>query len=96
MLKEIILIEDQGGKHAISDYLEDALDAAEKATRFVHNIDYTSFASNDEKAFAVVRALEIIGEAARHIPESFRSSYPNIPWEDMAGMRDVLIHGILA
>ena len=44
------------------------------------------------KRFAVVRALEVIGEATKHIPASVRKRYPDIPWRKMAGMRDVVIH----
>ncbi|MFH1258622.1 MAG: DUF86 domain-containing protein [Elusimicrobiota bacterium] len=42
--------------------------------------------------FAVIRALEIIGEAVKNIPESIRKKYAGIPWKSMAGMRDKLIH----
>ena len=42
--------------------------------------------------FAVVRAMEIIGEAAKHIPDDVRSKHPQVPWKAMAGMRDILAH----
>jgi len=41
---------------------------------------------------ATIRSLEVIGEAAKHIPKSIRKQHPDVPWEDMAGMRDKLIH----
>ena len=47
---------------------------------------------NEEKGLAVIRALEVIGEAARNIPKPIRKKYPNIPWDEMTGMRDKLIH----
>jgi uncharacterized protein with HEPN domain len=58
----------------------------------VAGVDYESFRTNDEKVFAVVRALAIIGEAARHVPQSVRRRHPDIPWQDIAGMRSKLIH----
>lgn len=49
---------------------------------------------NDEKTqYAVIRCLEVIGEAVKRIPEDFRELHPDIPWRAMAGMRDRLIHG---
>ena len=75
------------------DYLRDALAAMHKAQEFVEGIDYTAFVQDDKTSFAVVRALEIVGEAAKLVPDGVRSQFPDAPWRDMAGMRDVLIHG---
>ena len=76
----------------IADYLEDALTAMDKAESFVSGMSYEQFADDDKTVFAVVRAIEIIGEAVKHIPQDFRLESTDIPWRDMAGMRDVLIH----
>ncbi len=76
-----------------TDYLSDILDATEKAARFVSGVDYELFSTNDEKVYAVIRTLEIIGEAAKSVPQNLRRRYPEIPWQDVAGMRDKLIHG---
>ncbi|NEQ46656.1 MAG: DUF86 domain-containing protein [Leptolyngbya sp. SIOISBB] len=73
----------------IQDYLEDILAAIE---HFTAGIGYEAFAQNLEKVFAVSRAIEIIGEAVKRIPDSVRSQYLDIPWRDIAGMRDKLIH----
>ena len=74
------------------DSLRDILEAMEKAQRFVQDFSYEQFIEDDKTVFAVVRALEIIGEASKNIPDEFRKANPEIPWKDMAGMRDILIH----
>ena len=73
-------------------YLEDIVDAASKSKRFINNMDYAQFIDDDKTSFAVVRALEIIDEAAKKVPDSVRYKYPEVPWRSMAGMRDKLIH----
>lgn len=76
--------------HAL--YLRDILEAMESIDRFTCDMSLDSFRSDDMTSSAVIRKLEIIGEAAKHIPEDLRESYPDIPWSEMAGMRDRLIH----
>jgi uncharacterized protein with HEPN domain len=74
------------------DYVRDMLDAVDKAARFVAGLDYAGFASDDKTVFAVIRALEVIGEACRHLPEGVRAQHPSVPWRSIAGTRDRLIH----
>lgn len=74
------------------DFLEDILQASRKALSFTQDMTYEQFVADDKTAFAVVRALEIIGEAAKHIPQHIRDRYPDVPWRSMAGIRDKLIH----
>ena len=76
----------------IEDALNDILEAARKAIEFVDEMDSAILADDDKTEFAVIRALEIVGEAARRIPAPFREQHPDIPWSEMAGMRDKLIH----
>lgn len=76
----------------VSVYLDDILDAASKAKRFTEGLSFEEFERDDRTAFAVMRALEILGEAAKNVPQEFRDRAPEVPWQEMAGMRDKLIH----
>jgi len=70
------------------DYLRDMIEAADKAAQFVKDVNFEAFCKNEEKIFAVIRALEIIGEAAKNIPKSMRGRYGEVPWDDIIGMRN--------
>jgi uncharacterized protein with HEPN domain len=74
-------------------YIEDMLDAMEKAELNVEGVTYDEFEADFRLNFTAVRALEIIGEAAKRLPPAFRDQYPAVPWKKMAGMRDRIIHG---
>lgn len=73
-------------------YLLDMLDATTKALAFVKGIDKEEFLCNEEKIFAVIHALERIGEAAKHVSPIIKKKYPGVPWRSIAGTRDKLIH----
>lgn len=75
-----------------SIYLKDILDNMERAERFVKGMDYLEFENDEKTHYAVIRCIEIIGEATKNITHSIRKKYPQIPWKDIAGMRDKLIH----
>ncbi len=72
--------------------LEDIIEAISAIERFVEGIDFEEFRSNDEKSSAVIRKFEIIGEAAKSLPENLKEKYPEIPWKEISGFRDKLIH----
>ncbi len=55
-------------------------------------MDFQAFAADDKTVFAVIRALEVIGEAAKRILGEFREQHPDVPWREMAGIRDKLIY----
>ena len=74
------------------DYVDDMLDAISKITTFLSGFDFETFSKDDKTQFAVIRALEIIGEASKKIPDKIKTSYSDIPWREIAGMRDKLIH----
>ena len=73
-------------------YLKDIQAAMESIEAFVAGMDFEAFRADDKTASAVIRKFEIIGEVAKGVPEEVRRSYPQVPWREMAGMRDRLIH----
>ncbi|MFA0823691.1 MAG: DUF86 domain-containing protein [Methanomethylovorans sp.] len=64
----------------------------EAAEDFVSDCTFEDFIGDIKTQYAVIRALEIIGEAAKNVPEDIRQKYPSVPWKDLAGIRDKLIH----
>jgi uncharacterized protein with HEPN domain len=77
----------------IKDYLQDILTAIDLAERFLEGITFANFQNDPKTSFAVIRALEVIGEATKNIPQDLRSQHPETPWRGFTGMRDKLIHG---
>jgi uncharacterized protein with HEPN domain len=76
----------------VGDYLQDILETINICERFIEGMDFDQFSSDEKTIFAVNHALEIVGEATKHIPEEIRKEYPLVPWRKMAGIRDVIIH----
>lgn len=74
------------------DYILDIIDAIDKSMEFVENMDYEEFIQDYKTQFAVIRAIEIIGEAVKNLPTDVKEDYPEISWRGIAGMRDKLIH----
>ena len=73
-------------------YLEHILEATARAAGYVAGIDEQGFRKSTLIQDGVIRQIEIIGEAAKWVSPQFRTAHPDIPWQDMAGMRDKLIH----
>lgn len=73
-------------------YLKDILAAMIDAQGFIEGMDFEAFVADDKTASAVVRKLEIMGEATKNVPKTIRENYPQVPWRQMARMRDRIIH----
>lgn len=79
-------------KRDFRDYVQDILESITEAREFIEGLGFEDFTRDKKSINAVVRSLEVIGEAAKKIPDNLREIYPLIPWKRMAGMRDKLIH----
>ncbi|GBE54558.1 hypothetical protein BMS3Bbin15_00715 [archaeon BMS3Bbin15] len=76
-----------------SVYLQHIIDAIQAIEKFIKDISRDQFLEDDMVKSAVIRKIEIIGEAVKNISEEMKRNYPEIPWKNIAGMRDKLIHG---
>jgi len=73
-------------------YLDHILDSFQKVIMYVENVRFEDFLKDEEKQDAVIRKIEVAGEATKRLDKSFRESNSHIPWRAIAGMRDKLIH----
>lgn len=76
----------------VIEFLQDIMDWMENTQTFVHGVDRQEFIGDLKTRSAVERAVEIIGEASKHIPDDLRRQFPEVPWQSMAGMRDRVSH----
>lgn len=73
-------------------YLDDILESIRRIEESSKNLSQEEFNKSVDKQDAIVRRLEIIGEAVKQIPQEFKEKYPQVPWKEIAGTRDVIIH----
>jgi len=71
----------------LRDYLQDMLDTIDIAQQFVADMTFADFQADQKTVFAVIRAIEVIGEAAKNIPLPIREQYPEMPWSNYSVLR---------
>ncbi len=74
-------------------FLHDIFKSSEYILEFVKGLDYETFVNDEKTLSAVIRKLVVIGEAVKNLPDSIKHKYSSIPWRDISGTRDHLIHG---
>jgi len=80
----------KGRKHRL--FIEDILESMRKIERYIENLNYNEFEKNELIVDAVIRNLEVMGEASRNIPEDIRNKHIDIPWKRMIGLRNIATH----
>ena len=73
-------------------FIEDTLEAINKIESYINDLDYESFSQNNMVIDAVIRNLEIIGEAIKNISDDVKKKYPTVPWKRMVGLRNIITH----
>lgn len=79
-------------KRDVRVYLDDILESIEKIEGYTKNVSKEEFNKNYQLQDAVLRRIAIIGEAVKSIPQDLKDKHPEIPWREISGMRDILIH----
>lgn len=79
-------------KRNVTIFIKDIIEYMNRAEAHIQNLSFEQFVDDQKTCDAVIRCLEVIGEAAKHVPDEIKEKYRLIPWRDMAGMRDKIIH----
>ena len=79
-------------KRDVGVYLDDIKESIAKIEEYTQFVSEDDFFENSQLQDSIVRRLEIIGEAVKNLPQKFKDKYPDIPWRDIAGTRNILIH----
>jgi uncharacterized protein with HEPN domain len=74
-------------------FIKDILEYMRRAEEYVEGYNLNNFLVDKKTCDSVLRCLEVIGEATKGVPDVLRNNHPSVPWRDMAGMRDKVIHG---
>jgi len=79
-------------KRDLTIYLKDIIESAEFIQSYILGISEGEFYQSSEKQDAILHRIQIIGEATKHIPDTFREKHATVPWRVIAGMRDIIVH----
>lgn len=79
-------------KRDIGVFLEDILESISRIEEYTEDLSEKEFYNNIERQDAIVRRFEIIGEAVKQISQELKDKYPDVPWKEISGTRDILIH----
>ncbi|MGB9842726.1 MAG: DUF86 domain-containing protein [Caldisericia bacterium] len=80
-------------KRSAELYIKDIIEYMERAENHILGFTYSQFLDDIKTCDAIIRCIEVIGEAAKNIPEDIKNKFNMVPWRDIAGMRDKIIHG---
>jgi uncharacterized protein with HEPN domain len=76
----------------VNVYIEDIFESLNRVKEYSEGVSREEFFSDHQLQDAIIRRFEIVGEATKQVPDETRDKYPDLPWREMAGLRDVLIH----
>ncbi len=79
-------------KRTNKHYFRDILEYAKTSLEFIQNVSYEEFITDKKATFATIRALEVIGESSNRISDELKEKYPHLPWIEMRGLRNRIIH----
>ena len=80
-------------KRDSTDFLQDITGSIDDIEGFIEGMEFEEFSADKKTIYAVMKALEIMGEAAKNLPDDLKKEYPEVPWKFMAGIRDKVVHG---
>ena len=79
-------------KRDVLDFIDDIIEAIDDLATFTQGMKLNDFKQDKRTIYAVIRALELMGEAVKNLPDELRQTYDQVPWKRIAGMRDMLVH----
>ena|SRR3989338_6918184 len=82
----------RGNHREVRDYLNDIIETIRDIQHFTKGISYDGLMKDKKTLYAVIRCLEVLGEAVKNVPQAIRRRYSEVPWQEISGMRDKLIH----